>query len=218
MQQEPDALLAVDAPVTIDEVQRVPSLLLVIKRRVDERHKPGRFLLTGSANLLLQRNISESLAGRSVYLTLLPFTCSERTGQGGCGRWTKLLQSPGSLGGTHPALTQWKEWVTTSAFPQPSLARRDLLCDLDGRVRVHVLGARSAVVRADRCSGGFPTCHRYLSLLEASYLLHRVPGYAVNRTRRLIKAPRMFWCDPGLGSHLSGIRGTDEQTSHVYSG
>jgi uncharacterized protein len=238
-QREPDALLPVDSPVTIDEIQRVPSLLLAIKRRVDDRNKPGRFLLTGSANLLLQQTVSESLAGRAVYLTLLPFTCSERTGKGGCGPWAKVMQSPGSIGGAHPALTQWKEWVTTSAFPKPSLAREKSFSAkwLDGYVRTYLERDLQSFARIDALvdfrrllrlvalrTGGVqnqadlsrdaglssPTCHRYLNLLEASYLLHRVPAYAVNRTKRLIKAPRMFWCDPGLASHLSGIQGTDE--------
>jgi len=50
-----------------------------------------------------------------------------------------------------------------------------------------------------------PTTHRYLNLLETSYLLHRLPAYAVNRTKRLIKAPRLFLCDTGLAAHLAGV-------------
>ncbi|MBI2061972.1 MAG: ATP-binding protein [Nitrospirae bacterium] len=62
---------------TIDEAQRCPELLLAIKREVDEHRRPGQFVLTGSANFLLMRNVSDSLAGRAVYLTLHPFTRSE---------------------------------------------------------------------------------------------------------------------------------------------
>ena len=50
-----------------------------------------------------------------------------------------------------------------------------------------------------------PTVHRYLNLLEATCLIHRVPGYSVNRTKRLIRTPRLFWCDTGLAAHLAGI-------------
>src|SRR5574337_108982 len=64
--------------ITLDEVQRVPDLLSAVKRAVDERRRPGQFLLTGSANLLLMRRVAESLAGRAVYFTLWPMTRGER--------------------------------------------------------------------------------------------------------------------------------------------
>ena len=65
------------APVTLDEVQREPDLLLAVKRAIDRSRRPGQFLLTGSANLLLMRGVSESLAGRASYLTLWPMTRRE---------------------------------------------------------------------------------------------------------------------------------------------
>jgi len=68
--REPEVLLGGRDPVTIDEVQREPSLLRAVKRAVDRDRREGRFLLTGSANLLLMRQVSESLAGRASYLTL----------------------------------------------------------------------------------------------------------------------------------------------------
>lgn len=67
---DPDSLVGGTEPVTLDEVQREPDLLLAVKRAIDRRRAPGQFLLTGSANLLLMRRISESLAGRASYLTL----------------------------------------------------------------------------------------------------------------------------------------------------
>ena len=66
-EKQPDGLLESSLPLTIDEVQRSPSLLLAIKRQVDRRRVPGRFLLTGSANLALLHRVSESLAGRAIY-------------------------------------------------------------------------------------------------------------------------------------------------------
>src|SRR5262245_38648926 len=68
--EDPATLLRTAERLTLDEVQRSPDLLLAVKREVDERRVPGRFLLTGSANLLLLRRVSESLAGRAVHLTL----------------------------------------------------------------------------------------------------------------------------------------------------
>ena len=78
-------------PVTLDEVQREPDLLRAVKRAIDRDRTPGRFLLTGSANLLLMRQVSESLAGRASYLTLWPMTRREQRGLGRCGRWDELL-------------------------------------------------------------------------------------------------------------------------------
>jgi uncharacterized protein len=80
-ERDPEALIAGDEPVTVDEVQRSPGLLLAVKRAVDRRREPGRFLLSGSANLALLGGVSESLAGRALYLTLHPFTRRERLGR-----------------------------------------------------------------------------------------------------------------------------------------
>lgn len=79
--RDPEAFLAGDEPVTVDEAQKCPELLPVIKRLVDQRRVPGRFLLSGSANFALLRGITESLAGRAVYLTLHPFTRRELAGR-----------------------------------------------------------------------------------------------------------------------------------------
>ena len=71
-ERHPDALLS-SRPVTLDEVQRTPPLLLAVKRAVDERRRAGDFLLTGSANLLLMGRVADTLAGRAIYLELPPF-------------------------------------------------------------------------------------------------------------------------------------------------
>ena len=80
--RDPEALVGGEGPVTLDEVQRAPDLLHAVKRAIDRRRRPGRFVLTGSANLLLMRRVSESLAGRASYLTLWPMTRREQRGLG----------------------------------------------------------------------------------------------------------------------------------------
>jgi predicted AAA+ superfamily ATPase len=77
---DPEGFLAGDEPLTIDEVQRAPELLVAVKRAIDKDRRPGRFLLSGSANLSLLKGVSESLAGRAVYLTLRPFSLRELRG------------------------------------------------------------------------------------------------------------------------------------------
>lgn len=84
--EAPDALVRGPADLTLDEVQHSPELMHAVKRSVDDDRRPGRFLLTGSTNLLLMERISETLAGRAVYFTLWPLTRRERLGQGRCGR------------------------------------------------------------------------------------------------------------------------------------
>src|SRR6058998_3566184 len=76
--REPEALVEAREPITVDEVQRAPDLLIAIKRAVDADRRRGRFLLTGSANLLLRRDVGESLAGRAVYLVLRPLMEREK--------------------------------------------------------------------------------------------------------------------------------------------
>src|SRR6266853_1109698 len=90
-QRDPEALVGGTGPVTLDEVQREPGLLRAVKRAIDRDRKPGRFLLTGSANLLLMRQVSESLAGRASYLALWPMTRREQLGRGRCGVWKELV-------------------------------------------------------------------------------------------------------------------------------
>jgi predicted AAA+ superfamily ATPase len=92
-QREPDLLLREGDPLTLDEVQRAPELLRAIKRAVDEDRRPGRFLLTGSANLLLMQQVSETLAGRAIYLRLGPLTESEKLGRSSSGVWPALLSA-----------------------------------------------------------------------------------------------------------------------------
>jgi len=91
-EEAPDALVRGARDLTLDEVQRVPDLLQAVKGTVDEDRNPGRFVLTGSANLLLMEAVSETLAGRAVYLRLWPLTRRERRGRGACGRWDLFLQ------------------------------------------------------------------------------------------------------------------------------
>ncbi|MDI7268107.1 MAG: ATP-binding protein [Myxococcota bacterium] len=95
-QREPDALMGEAPRMTVDEVQRAPDLLRAIKRAVDRDRRPGRFLLTSSANLLLMRTVSESLAGRAVYLRLGPLTEAEKAGRS-APVWSALLGASGTV-------------------------------------------------------------------------------------------------------------------------
>ena len=124
--RDPDALVRGTLPVTLDEVQREPDLLSAVKREIDRERRPGRFLLTGSANLLLMRRVSESLAGRASYLTLWPMTRREQLGLGRCGIWEKLLEVPDrdwlDVVAAHAGEREdWQAWALRGGFPFPAV-------------------------------------------------------------------------------------------------
>ena len=236
--RDPDILVGGSGPVTLDEVQREPDLLLAVKRAIDRRRVPGQFLLTGSANLLLMRRVSESLAGRASYLVLWPMSRREQRGLGQCGVWEELLAAddrewPDLLGAQPEDREDWRALARRGGFPTPAVhlhTSSDRAVWFDGFVRTYLerdlqdLSAISALpdfrrlMRAACLRLGQllnqtelgrdialpqPTVHRYLNLLETSYLLVRVPAYSVNRTKRLIKSPKLYWGDTGVALHLA---------------
>ncbi|MBM3802912.1 MAG: ATP-binding protein [Acidimicrobiia bacterium] len=236
--RDPEALLGGSGAVTLDEVQREPGLLAAVKRAIDRDRKPGRFLLTGSANLLLMRQVSESLAGRASYLTLWPMTRREQLGLGRAGQWEELLAARDEewldlLAADEAKPEDWQALARRGGFPTPGLQLKDArerAIWFDGYVRTYLerdlqaqasIGAlpdfrrlmRAACLRVGQLVNqtelgrdvSLPqaTVHRWLNLLETSYLLVRLPAYATNRTKRLIKAPKLYWGDTGVALHLA---------------
>jgi predicted AAA+ superfamily ATPase len=237
----PDDLLRRGERLTLDEVQRSPDLLLAVKRAVDRDRAPGRFLLTGSANLLLSQRIAETLAGRATYLTLWPLTCGELAGSGRAGRWTSLLSRPPQewpgLLNDKPRPMDWKPLASHGGYPTPATALKSpeqralwfggytqtyLDRDLRDLARIESLVQfrrlmRAACLRLGNLLNqtelardtGIPraTVQRYLDLLEISYQLVQLEPYSVNRTKRLIKSPKLYWTDTGLSLHLGDQEG-----------
>ena len=245
--RDPEALVGGHEPITLDEVQREPGLLSAVKRAIDRNRSAGRFLLTGSANLLLMRQVSESLAGRASYLTLWPMTRREQLGLGRAGRWEELLDTPDEgwrdlLAAGDEYEEDWRALAYRGGFPTPAIelagpAERAIW--FDGYVRTYLerdlqdLATISSLPDFRRLMQAAclrlgqllnqtelgrdvalpqPTVHRWLNLLETSYLLVRLPAYAVNRTKRLIKAPKLYWGDTGIALHLAG---SEPQGSHL---
>ena len=236
--RDPETLLGGSQPVTLDEVQREPNLLHAVKRSIDRQRQPGKFLLTGSANLFLMRRVSESLAGRASYLTLWPMTRREQRGLGRGGIWEHLLNAPDhewlDLVDAQPDEPEdWRTLARRGGFPSSAVhleTAQERAVWFDGYVRTYLerdlqdLSSISALpdfrrlMRAACLRMGQlvnqaelgrdvalpqPTVRRYLNLLETSYLLVRLPPYAVNRTKRLIKSPKLYWGDTGVAMHLT---------------
>lgn len=238
--RSPEDLVDRGRRITLDEVQRAPDLMLAVKRAVDRRRQKGRFLLTGSANLLLMRTVSETLAGRASYLTLWPMTRREQRGLGRAGIWEDLIRTsderwPDLLAAQDVSPEPWDGFARRGGYPTPALdlstaderstwfagytktyLERDLrdvssigaVPDLRRLMRAACLRLGQLVNQTELgrdVALSQPTVHRYLNLLEMSYQLVRVPTYSVNHTRRLIKTPKLYWCDTGLALHLSGL-------------
>jgi predicted AAA+ superfamily ATPase len=124
---DPEEVLGRGRTLTLDEVQRAPDLLRAVKRAVDEDapRRPGRFVLTGSANLLLLDRISESLAGRAAYVPLWPLTRGELRGHGFAGAWRALLDAPSEswpdiLRARSGEPEDWRECVGHGGYPTPA--------------------------------------------------------------------------------------------------
>jgi hypothetical protein len=252
---DPTSLLSRGMELVLDEVQRAPDLLLAIKAAVDRDHprRPGRYVLTGSANFLLMERVSESLAGRAHYLKLWPLTRRERLGMGRTGIWTELLSSP-ALGwpelvrGQEVPSEDWRAACAVGGLPVPAhhltsaadrtlwfdgyvetylerdlqtLARIDGLGDFRRLLRAAALRVGTVVNQAEVARDlalARPTIHRWLNLLETSFQVVRVEPYAVNRTKRLIKSPKLYWSDVGLALHLSGGAPTGAHLENLVLG
>ena len=237
----PDDLVRSAPHLTLDEVQREPDLLLAVKRAVDadRPRRNGRFVLTGSANLLLMRRVSESLAGRATYVNLWPLARRERLGTGRPGIWSALLSTSstewqGLVEAEHDSPVDWRASVRESGYPTPALEldghdARALW--FDGYVRTYLerdlqtlsaigdlVDFRRLMRAASNRLGGLvnqaeiardtriprATVQRHLNLLETSFQTFRLPAYSVNRTKRLVKGPKLYWSDPALALWLSG--------------
>lgn len=239
-ERAPDDLVERAEQLVLDEVQRVPDLLLAVKRAVDEGRRPGRFVLTGSANLLLMQRVSESLAGRAAYLDLWPLTRCEISSLGRAGAWPELFRHPVEdwidiLAAQDAQPVDWREMARRGGYPVPaveltdpedraiwfdgyirSYLERDLqdLSAIDNLIDFRRLMA-AACLRLGRLLNQTelgrdvkvpqPTVRRWLNLLATSYQLVLLPAYAVNRTKRLIKTPKAYWCDTGLALRLAGV-------------
>jgi hypothetical protein len=223
--------------VTLDEIQRVPTLLPAIKRSVDADRRPGRFLVTGSANLLLLSQVSESLAGRMEVIQLMPLTESEKERREG----TFLRELLG--GGLKPGLTGEKKGTDLASrlleggYPEPlrrelsrarqwhrqylkALVERDMqeiaqIRDVDAVLRlVELLSVQTgSLLNASGLAQDLGlhrvTVDHYVSLLERLFLVRRLPAWHRSVTGRLVKAPKIHVVDCGLGATLAGVREED---------
>ncbi len=219
-------LLRFNDGAILDEVQRCPALLSWLQGLVDERGRMGDFILTGSAQFDLISGMTQSLAGRVGRIELLPLSASELA------RVDKLPHSLDKmlLCGGYPALfdraISSDDWFPNYVATYLERDVRQLIAirDLSQFQRfVKMCAARSgqmlnlAALGAD-CGISAVTAREWLSVLEASYLVMRLPPYHRNFGKRLVKTPKLYFLDVGLMAWLLGIRDATAIETHASRG
>ncbi len=235
---DPEAFLAgLTGAIILDEVQRVPEIFLAIKLMVDRNRKPGQFLLTGSANVLLLPQMADSLAGRMEMIPLLPFALTElnqspinfidaifsphcnvnaSTAKKEADLWPDILR-----GGYPEIITRPNEQRRQAWFEAylSSILSRDVknIANIEGLTELpHLLS-----LVATRCCGLLnfselsrssklpqTTLKRYMSLLEMTFLTSLLKPWSNNLNKRFVKAPKMMLNDTGVLAHLLGVDST----------
>lgn len=223
-----------EGTLAIDEVQRAPDLLLEIKASVDSDRRPGRFVLTGSADVFALPRVAETLAGRMEVLRLWPLSQGEIEGRREGFLAALLAGEPEVLAGNADPLTRDEllARIAAGGFPEAvarSGARRerwfdsylDTMLQREVRDLANVTGLtefpRIMLLLAARATGllnyagiardlGMPqtTLKRYIALLEKAFLILTVPAWFRNLGKRLVKSPKLILSDAGLLAHLLG--------------
>ena len=209
----------------IDEIQRVPELLSYLQVVADERGGNGLFVLTGSEQFRLSDAINQSLAGRTALLRLLPFSMTERQRAGEPGAVDEILYS-----GFYPRIIDQRLNPTQAladyfeTYVERDVRRMGEIRNLSnfrrfvrlcaGRVgqliNLSSLGADAGVSHT--------TAREWLTVLEASYILFQLPPYHANIGKRLVKSPKLYFCDTGLAAYLIGIENAGQVATHPLRG
>jgi predicted AAA+ superfamily ATPase len=231
--EDPAAFVASANPLTIDEAQHAPFLMRALKVAVDRSGGAGRFVLSGSANLLLLSQVTESLAGRAVYLELWPLTRRELAGAHGTRPFLVRLLEGEDVPALPAAAAVAPEEVLRGGMPRVALGEADAhtwfmgyeqtyverdvrglsmikdLLEFRKFLRLCALRTGNLLNLSSLCRDvgvTFQTAARYLGLLEASFVLFRVPPFVSNPSSRLVKSPKIYVADSGLAGYFSGRR------------
>ncbi len=212
--------------VIVDEAQAMPELFTALRPSIDEKRKPGRFLLLGSVSPTLAKGVSETLAGRVANIELPPVNVLE------------ALKAKISLnhlwfrGGYPEALTlktntYWYNWVEnyyrnfierdvnflTNESLSPSTVSKlwAMLTSINGNILNYESISRSLGVSR-------PTVVKYLDFLESAFLITRLQPWFINISKRIVKAPKVYFRDSGILHYLNGIRTFDDLQTHIAVG
>ncbi len=242
----PDHFVTSEEPLTIDEAHKCPEIFTAIKKAVDKKRTPGQFLLSGSANFLLLKSIRESLAGRSIYFEMHPFSRREimqRTDHEPFLRrfFSSLaipknrdldpIQSEEILNGGMPTICLGEVKNRSLWFKgyEQTYLERDLreISQIENimafRNLLHLTALRTGQLLSPSQLGrdaklAAQTTSRYLSLLEISFIITRLGPYSRSKAARLIKSPKLYMTDSGLASFLAGVVRIDSNSLEPFAG
>ncbi|MDD3031472.1 MAG: ATP-binding protein [Atribacterota bacterium] len=233
-------------PVIIDKIQYLPELLSYIKTEIDSDRKPGNWLFTGSQNFILMDNISQSLAGRIATLSLLPFSISELLNNAKNAKdytnWLSNKKNNSIVNNNLP----FSELILRGFYPEISANKkvdRKLWCSsyittyLERDIRsLTSIGDLSQFERfliacavrtgqilnlsdlARNIGISVPTAKRWLSLLETGHQIYLLYPYYKNIGKRIIKSPKIYFCDTAICSYLLGIHNRESLLGSPYLG
>lgn len=210
------------AGAILDEIQNTPGLFSYIQKIVDE-DRQIHFILTGSSNFLLMEKISQTLAGRTVVLHLLPFSFTELEPLEG--PYEKMI-----FKGQYPRIYD-RDISPTDFYP----SYIQTYVDRDVRMIKNISDFNAFIQFTQLCAGriGQPlnyaslandagispnTAKSWLSVLESSYILYRLQPYHRNFNKRLVKSPKLYFFDTGVACSLLGIREQEQVNSHYMKG
>ncbi len=212
-QNDPEAFFKRhSSPLIIDEIQRVPELLEMLQVLADNKRCNGEYIITGSHQPALHQEISQSLAGRTGIIELLPLSISELSGNN-----INLAREEYIFNGFMPRI--YSEQIPPnllytnyfSTYVERDVRQMINVADLTAFERFIMLlaGRVGQVINFSSLSNEVgvtsTTLLKWLSVLEASYIVFRLPCYFNNFGKRLIKAPKIYFYEPGLASNLLGI-------------
>ena len=215
-----------DKCVIIDEAQTVPELFTALRPLIDEKRKPGRFLLLGSVSPHIVKGISESLAGRIAHTELSPVNLNEALRAG------KTMEYLWFRGGYPEALTlksnvNWYRWAENyfKTFIQrdvnflmgetlsPSIVNNmwRMLSGMNGNILNHEMLAKSLGISR-------PTVNKYLDFLENSFIIYRMQPWFMNVSKRIVKSPKIYFRDTGVLHFLNRIGTPNDLKNNIIAG
>ncbi len=227
--------------VILDEIQRVPALLSYIQGIVDVNDKPGRYILTGSQQLHLSAKVSQTLAGRTAIVHLLPFSLDELRGLPSRDPWKlnafperretpafnfEIMLYRGFYPRIHDKGLTPQDWL--AGYYQTYVERDVREVSNIGNLEIFQRFVRLCAGRTGQllnlsslaadCGISHTTTRQWISILQAGFIIHLLPPHFTNFSKRVIKSPKLYFLDTGLLCYLLRIREPADLTDHALRG
>ncbi|MBO4727436.1 MAG: ATP-binding protein [Spirochaetaceae bacterium] len=226
-QNDPDEFFVkYPEPIIIDEIQRVPELLSTVQIRIDKKHLPGQYLITGSQQVPLKKAVAQSLAGRTAVINMLPLSLSELSDAG-----IRLDRDVQLISGFMPFLYKekghspsdfYKSYIDT--YLERDVAGIQAVQDMTKFINFLKLlaGRTGQLVNNSALSSetgvSSTTIGSWLSILEASHIIFKLQPWFTSRTSQIVKTPKIYFCDTGIAASLLGIETPSQMTRDPLMG